>query len=88
MRTFIEVPVDGSKPSYPMGEEVQGMIMSTPDGLMSTQLISSGRGTPGWRRRRSLGQRNSAPDAGGAAVTRETRLRLPAASQRAVRPAG
>jgi len=28
---YVEKPVDGSAPFYPMGEEAQGIIMYTPD---------------------------------------------------------
>jgi hypothetical protein len=39
--TYVERPVDGSAPFYPMGEEPQGLIMYTPDG--HTQLMHPGR---------------------------------------------
>lgn len=43
LRSYIEVPVDGSEPSHPMGEDAQGIIMYTPDGYMSAQLMAAGR---------------------------------------------
>jgi Lipocalin-like domain len=41
--SYVEKPVDGSDPFYPMGEEPQGIIMYTPDGYMSAQLMRPGR---------------------------------------------
>ena len=41
--SYVEKPVDGSAPFYPMGEEPQGIIMYTPDGYMSAQLMCPGR---------------------------------------------
>ncbi len=41
--SYVEEPVDGSAPFYPMGEEPQGIIMYTPDGYMSAQLMHPGR---------------------------------------------
>src|SRR3954452_12822593 len=41
--SYVEKPVDGSGPKYPMGEQPQGIIMYTPDGYMSAQLMRSGR---------------------------------------------
>ncbi len=41
--SYVEKPVDGSAPFYPMGEEPQGIIMYTPDGYMSAQLMRPGR---------------------------------------------
>ena len=41
--SYVERPVDGSAPFYPMGEEPQGIIMYTPDGYMSAQLMHPGR---------------------------------------------
>src|SRR5258706_4241376 len=41
--SYVEKPVDGSAPFYPMGEEPQGIIMYTPDGYMSAQLMRLGR---------------------------------------------
>src|SRR3974377_2594750 len=37
--SYVERPVDGSAPFYPMGEGPQGIIMYTPDGYMSAQLM-------------------------------------------------
>jgi hypothetical protein len=36
--SYVEEPVDGSKPFYPLGEQPHGIIMYTPDGYMSAQL--------------------------------------------------
>jgi hypothetical protein len=41
--SFVERPVDSSAPFYPMGEEPQGIIMYTPDGYISAQLMHPGR---------------------------------------------
>jgi hypothetical protein len=41
--SYIAKPVDGSEPFYPMGEEPLGIIMYTPDGYMSAQLMRPGR---------------------------------------------
>ena len=41
--SYVEKPVDGSAPSYPMGEKPEGIIMYTPDGYMSAQLERAGR---------------------------------------------
>jgi len=41
--SYVEKPVDGSAPFCPMGEEPQGIIMYTPDGYMSAQLMRTGR---------------------------------------------
>ena len=41
--SYVEKPVDGSAPFYPMGEEPHGIIMYTPDGYMSAQLMHPGR---------------------------------------------
>ena len=41
--SYVERPVDGSEPFYPMGKEPQGIIMYTPDGYMSAQLMHPGR---------------------------------------------
>src|SRR5947209_6998102 len=40
---YVEKPVDGSAPFYPMGEEPEGIIMYTPDGYMSAQIMHPGR---------------------------------------------
>lgn len=37
--SYIEKPVDGSAPLHPLGEVPQGIIMYTPDGYMSAQLM-------------------------------------------------
>ena len=41
--SYVEEPVDGSAASYPMGENPQGIIMYTPDGYMSAQLMRPDR---------------------------------------------
>ncbi len=41
--SYVEKPTDGSEPFYPMGTEPQGIIMYTPDGYMSAQLMRPGR---------------------------------------------
>lgn len=41
--SYVERPTDGSEPIYPMGEQPQGIIMYTPDGYMSAQLMKPGR---------------------------------------------
>jgi hypothetical protein len=38
--SYEERPVDGSPPFYPMSEKPMGIIMYTPDGYMSAQLMS------------------------------------------------
>jgi hypothetical protein len=41
--SYVETPVDGSPKRFPMGEDAQGIIMYTPDGYMSAQLMKPGR---------------------------------------------
>ena len=41
--SYVEEPVDGSAPFYPLGEEPKGIIMYTPDGYMSAQLLTPGQ---------------------------------------------
>ncbi len=41
--SYIEFPVDGSAPSYPLGENAKGLIIYTPDGYMSAQLMGENR---------------------------------------------
>jgi len=41
--SYVEKPIDGSAPSYPMGENPMGIIMYTPDGYMSAQLMRPDR---------------------------------------------
>lgn len=41
--SYIDVPLDGSAPNYPIGEDAQGIILYTPDGFMSAQLMVSAR---------------------------------------------
>jgi NADH dehydrogenase len=42
--SYVEKPVDGTTPTYPMGEKPMGIIMYTPDGYMSAQLMRPDRG--------------------------------------------
>jgi len=41
--SYVEKPIDGSPSFYPMGEKPEGIIMYTPDGYMSAQLMRPGR---------------------------------------------
>ena len=41
--SYVEKPVDGSAPNYPLSESPLGIIMYTPDGYMSAQLVHPGR---------------------------------------------
>lgn len=41
--SYVEKPVNGSVPLYPMGEAPQGLILYTPDGHMSAQLMRPSR---------------------------------------------
>ncbi|WP_228489079.1 lipocalin-like domain-containing protein [Raineyella fluvialis] len=41
--SHVERPVDGGADRYPMGEHPQGIILYTPDGYMSAQLMTPGR---------------------------------------------
>jgi hypothetical protein len=41
--SYVADPVDGSEPFYPLGLRPQGIILYTPDGYMSAQLMSDGR---------------------------------------------
>jgi hypothetical protein len=41
--SYVEKPVDGSEPFHPMGERPLGIIMYTPDGYMSAQLMHPDR---------------------------------------------
>lgn len=43
--SYEERPVDGSSPFYPMSEKPMGIIMYTPDGFMSAQLMHPDRKT-------------------------------------------
>lgn len=42
--SFVEKPLNGSPPNYPMGETPLGIIMYTPDGYMSAQLMRQNPG--------------------------------------------
>jgi hypothetical protein len=41
--SYVEKPIDGSALFYPMGEKPEGIIMYTPDGYMSAQIMHPGR---------------------------------------------
>ena len=41
--SYVERPVDGSEPTYPMGEKLEGIIIYAPDGYMSVQLMRPDR---------------------------------------------
>lgn len=41
--SYVEKPVDGSAPTYPFGENAQGIIIYTRDGFMSAQLSRRNR---------------------------------------------
>src|SRR5712671_7844627 len=41
--SYVESPVDGSPKRFPLGEKAEGIIMYTPDGYMSAQLMRPGR---------------------------------------------
>jgi hypothetical protein len=41
----VEEPVDGSAPRHPMGEKPVGLILYTPDGYMSAQIMHRDRAT-------------------------------------------
>ena len=43
----VEEPVDGSPPRYPMGEHPTGLIVYTPDGHMSVQIMQAGHAAAG-----------------------------------------
>ena len=41
--SYVEMPVDGGPSNHPMGEQPIGIIMYTPDGYMSAQLMRPNR---------------------------------------------
>ena len=41
--SYVEKPVNGSAPNHPMGKRPMGIIMYTPDGYMSAQLMRPDR---------------------------------------------
>jgi Lipocalin-like domain len=41
--SYVAHPVDGSAQFFPLGENPSGIILYTPDGFMSAQLMSNGR---------------------------------------------
>lgn len=51
LQSYVEIPVDDSEPFYPLGKNATGIIMYTPDGYMSAQLMGEQRqhfGTGDW----------------------------------------
>ncbi len=45
LASYTEKPVDGSPAVYPLGENPRGLILYTPDGYMSAQLMAPDRTT-------------------------------------------
>lgn len=43
LQSYIATPMDGSPPFHPLGEDAQGLLLYTPDGYMSAQLMRPGR---------------------------------------------
>ena len=43
LMSYVETPVDGLALFYPMGEKPEGIIVYTPDGYMSAQIMHPGR---------------------------------------------
>ncbi|HET7314695.1 lipocalin-like domain-containing protein [Salinisphaera sp.] len=43
LASYVEKPVDGSPTTYPLGENPKGLILYTPDGYMSAQLMAPDR---------------------------------------------
>jgi hypothetical protein len=43
LESYTEHPVDGPAPFYPLGENAEGIIMYTPEGFMSAQIMRVGR---------------------------------------------
>lgn len=43
LQSYVEIPIDGSAPFYPLGQKATGIIMYTPDGYMSAQLMGEKR---------------------------------------------
>lgn len=43
LQSYKEIPVDGSEPFYPLGKSATGIIVYTPDGYMSAQLMGETR---------------------------------------------
>jgi Lipocalin-like domain len=41
--SYVEKPIDGSPPFHPMGAPPRGIILYTPDGYMSAQLMRPDR---------------------------------------------
>jgi hypothetical protein len=41
--SYVEKPVDGSDPAYPLGEKLEGLIIYAADGYMSVQLMRPNR---------------------------------------------
>ena len=43
LRSYVDHPVDGGPAIHPFGEDAKGMLLYTPDGFMSAQLMRVGR---------------------------------------------
>ena len=43
LQSYIASPIDGSPPFHPLGEDARGLLLYTPDGYMSAQLMRVGR---------------------------------------------
>ena len=43
LQSYTAFPLDGSAPFHPLGEDAQGIILYTPDGYMSAQLMRKDR---------------------------------------------
>jgi hypothetical protein len=43
LQSYVMMSVDGSDPVHPLGVDARGLIMYTPDGYMSAQLMRSDR---------------------------------------------
>lgn len=43
LRSYVAAPVDGSPAFHPLGADARGLILYTPDGYMSAQLMRSDR---------------------------------------------
>jgi hypothetical protein len=41
--SYVQLPVGGGDDRYPLGEDAEGILMYTPDGFMSAQLMRRGR---------------------------------------------
>jgi Lipocalin-like domain len=43
LESYQSIPTDGSDVTYPLGVDARGIIMYTPDGYMSAQIMRAGR---------------------------------------------